>query len=343
MSKTKTIADYLKKLQKDQREGLGFDAYASYSAIKVYLEKNIYKNVELGAALQHDGLLNGHGERHVNDVIAHITRLLDGNFESLNIYETYILLLATLLHDIGNIKGRLNHEKKISEVINKCNDFARLDTPIKHNIQCVASSHGGRTETGNKDTLSQIPRKDQLGGEIIRPRAIAAVLRFADELADNSSRANMEMENEGLIPSHNRIFHIYSKCLQPVRITGTSIAFDYSMSRSIALEKFPIKNANGRTGKRYLFDEIIARLCKSFYEMEYCVKHGGGLFHFDDIAARINIYSDDADRLLMEIPLRFKSPGYPTAVKEINDILEIPIAFSTGDKLAKKISKVAYK
>ena len=344
MGKAKTIVDFLKKLQKDHGGSLSLDTYDSYTKIKSYLEKHIYKNVEMGAALRRDGLLNGHGKQHVDDVINHITKLLHGNFDSLNLYEVYILLMATLLHDIGNIRGRQNHEKNIAATISACEEFSRLDTPIRHNIQQIASAHGGRTDTGDKDTLSTVPRQDQLAGMTIRPRAIASILRFADELADNSSRANMDMENQALIPELNRIYHFYSKCLQPVRIEGTSIAFDYSMSRSLAVNQFSVRNANGRKVKRYLFDEIIARLCKSFYEMEYCVKHGGGLFHFDEITAKINIYSDDANKLLLEIPLRFRSSGYPKLCTSVNDILESPIPdrYSTGSKLARNMAKKSH-
>ena len=339
MKQKVTIEEHLEKLQHDMQDRVPFDFYKSYSRIKEYLEEHVYGQQIIGAALKGDGLLTDHGISHVKDVIEHMSKLLLYDYEALNIRETFLLLVAALVHDIGNVGGREGHEKRIDSIIKCCEEFERLETPIKHYAIQIAMAHGGRTSSGSRDTISNIRRVDQLGGGNIRPRALAALLRFADELADNSDRANCDMDQLGGIPKGNLIYHMYSKCLQPVIVEGVSVAFKYFMSADLATKKFE-KEVDGKTVKLYLFDEILQRLKKAFCEMEYCVKHSSGLFHFEGIDATIDILPNDARHDILSIPLRFKCCGYPKSPENLNEVLErpLPSEFSTGEEIAKYIA-----
>lgn len=331
-----TLVEYLKKLQRKARNCHGVDFYGKYEAIRRYLESHVYKQVEVGAALKGDGLLTGHGKEHVDDVIDHMCKLLLHDYRDLNIYEVFLLLIAALIHDIGNVGGRTAHEKRIATAIEGCEEFESLDDPTKHYVITIAEAHGGRTSVGDKDTLSVLRREDYLGGECIRTRALAALLRFADELADNFMRFNADMERLGQIPECNRLYHMYSKCLQPVVANGVTLSFVYSMSDHLAKEEFP-KVVNDKERPLYLLDEIFNRLMKAFSEMEYCVKHGGGLFHFEGIDSTITVFSSDLRKELVSIPIRIKDSGFPNRAKEFVDLLEEPLKeeFRSGKNMAK--------
>lgn len=339
MKQKLTIEEHLEKLQQCLQGRVSFDFYKSYSRIKEYLVEHVYGQQIIGAALNGDGLLTDHGVNHVKDVIEHISKLLLYNYDALSIDETFLLLVAALIHDIGNVGGREGHEKRIDSIIKGCEEFERLDTPIRHYAIQIAVAHGGRSSSGSKDTISSIRRVDQLGGGNIRPRALAALLRFADELADNSARANGDMDKLVGIPKGNQIYHMYSKCLQPVIIEGVTVAFKYFMSVELATAKFE-KEVDGKTVMLYLFDEILQRLKKAFCEMEYCVKHSGGLFHFEGIDATVDILPNDARHETISVPLRFKCYGYPKSPENLNEVLESPLPseFSTGEEIAKYIA-----
>lgn len=336
MRKKITLEDYLKKRQRERTQPSAFDFCEAYSSIKKYLEKHVYNSEELGAALRNDGLLTNHGKKHVEDVIHHIELLLQYDFSKLNLHETFVLLLAALIHDVGNISGRTEHEKKIAAVINGCDDYKRLDTTVKVTTISIAQAHGGRTKDGDKDTLSRVERETGLGGETISARSIAALVRLADELADNSERANDDMERLGQIPELNLIYHKYSKCLQHVTMEGVSLKFRYSMTIELALTKFK-KEEQGEVREKYLYDEILDRLRKASCEMAYCVRHGGGLFHYEDMVVAIDICSNEESEVLMTIPLRFKTAGYPRFDYDIREERETSEELSTGEKLASNL------
>lgn len=338
MAREKSLYEHLKKLQKERNHPSAFDFCGAYSAIKTYLEDHVYPHEEIGAALKNDGLLTNHGKKHVDDVIHHIELLLHDDFSNLNLHETFVLLLATLLHDVGNISGRTEHEKKIAFVMKNSEDYKRLDTTVKVTTMRIAQAHGGRTKEGNKDTLSIVRREEGLGGEKVRPRAIAALLRLADELADNSGRANDDMERLEQIPELNLIYHKYSKCLQPVMVEGDSLKFHYSMTVSQALTKF-MKDESGKMNEKYLYDEILDRLRKASCEVAYCVRHGGGLFHYEDLNVTIDICTNEESDVLITIPLRLKMAGYPRLDSDISVDHEASAQFATGDDLASELRK----
>lgn len=340
MGREKSLYDHLVTMQRKRNQPSAFDFCEAYSAIKKHLEDHVYDNEELGAAICGDGLLTNHGKKHVDDVIRHIERLLHNDFSQLNLHETFVLLLATLLHDVGNISGRAEHEKKISSIINQCDEYKRLDTTVKVTTISVAQAHGGRTKDGDKDTLSQVQRDMGLGGEVVHTRSIAALLRFADELADNSERANDDMERQGRIPEMNLIYHKYSRSLQPVIMEGVSLKFHYSITVNLALSKFK-KEENGEVREKYLYDEILDRLRKASCEMAYCVRHSGGLFHYDDIIVTIDICSNEESEVVKAIPMRFRTAGYPDFECDICVESESSEDLSTGEKLASELRKAS--
>ena len=62
--------------------------------------------------------LSDHSERHIQDVFERTYKVIgEEEFKSFNIYEIYCLAIMVLFHDVGNIRGRKNHQvqEKIAE------------------------------------------------------------------------------------------------------------------------------------------------------------------------------------------------------------------------------------
>ena len=62
--------------------------------------------------------LNDHGPEHTQKVIERAYSILKNTRIHLSEFETFILLCAIQIHDIGNVLGRSGHERKLNEIFN---------------------------------------------------------------------------------------------------------------------------------------------------------------------------------------------------------------------------------
>ena len=292
-----------------------------YFSFEKYMNDNVHPKVNEGAAASGDGVLTDHGPEHVQMVIHNAYSLLKGNnnnmlndnhgnFDSsshrrLNGYEIYILLLSIHFHDVGNIFGRNEHEKKIDEVMNKLGDKVPLDNAEKRMVRDIATSHGGFSvdNPNDMDTLKSLISHDRYSRLSVRHTLIASILRFADELADDNSRANRFAE----IGKQNILFHEYSKSLYPIEFKHNSIAFEYDIPHNLMIGK--IYTSQGET---YLYDEILRRLTKCMCELEYCRKFSDGLIFITTLNITINVLNKDSSYNCEEkIKFDLRLSGYP--------------------------------
>ena len=235
------------------------DLVEKYLYVENMLNDQWHKDVNLGAAVTGDGLLTDHGVEHVNDVMMHANMIIGKNVRKLNGYEIYLLLLAIHFHDLGNIKGREEHEEKIAEIMTEMGEALPLDITEKQFVIAIATAHGGYVN-GDKDTIYHINVDRGCNGIKVRAKLLAAILRFADELSDDFNRANYK----GIeIPAQNEAFHEYSKSLEPVLIEGETVAFHFRIPYTLTQNKI------GKANKRvFLYDEILERLAKTMRELE---------------------------------------------------------------------------
>src|SRR5262245_23527825 len=69
--------------------------------------------------------LTDHGPDHVHNVLENAEALLPTDGDHFNSRELYLLALAILFHDVGNIEGRSQHNQRVS----KFYDHARPGAP----------------------------------------------------------------------------------------------------------------------------------------------------------------------------------------------------------------------
>lgn len=278
------------------------DLVERYINLENKLNDEWHENVNLGPAIAGDGLLTNHGVEHVNDVMLHANMIIGKNIKKLNGYEIYLLLLAIHFHDLGNIKGREEHEEKIEEIMMEMED-ALPDAVEQQFIIAIATAHGGYVN-GDKDTIFHISVDKSCNGIKVRSKLLAAILRFADELSDDYTRAKFKgME----IPVKNQVFHEYSKSLEPVLIEGETVAFHY---------RIPYKLTQDRIGKAnkkvFLYDEILERLAKVMRELEYCRNYGEGLIKITTLNVTIEVLEPEKIIKSKEsIYFRLRIQGYP--------------------------------
>ena len=289
-----------------------------------YLNEHVHPTVQQRASLVDAGLyLTDHGPKHIELVLSRASSLVRtvksikdetsgmASYDSnLRPYEIFLLTLATHFHDVGNMYGREGHEKKILEVMNQVGALQPIHWPERNLIAKIALCHGGKFE-GEKDTIRSLAAGNEQNGDVsYRPQLLAAVLRLADELADEYSRA----DNFGLIepeklPLTCLIYQKYAAALKVnVRPLDGQIGLQFDLMADDLRRKFR-KFIGDRKKSVFLLDEIYDRTLKTYTEMVYCGRYMRCLdTHLHEVRVEVNVY---------------ESPHQPYPIKEASFIYTI--------------------
>jgi hypothetical protein len=169
--------------------------FFTYYAQKMILLNHFYPHVESIIPEFTD-----HGPSHIVRILELYQRILRNNVPglaetqevvdatSLNFYELYLLLSATVWHDVGNLLGREQHNKKIIQISNKLKKNFFVDKDVQKYALQIAKAHTGvngvRQEILSDDT-------NYMNKEI-NLRFLGAVLRFTDELEEGEVRIDKD-------------------------------------------------------------------------------------------------------------------------------------------------------
>nr|WP_293835170.1 hypothetical protein [uncultured Arsenicibacter sp.] len=273
------------------------DIPTHYKSISSKLRQWVHDNVNAGAAdIDHMHLTN-HGVVHIETLIKRISQMLNGNdFCELTPFESYILLLAAHIHDVGNIFGRKGHEINAVEIIKLIgNGLVGEDQVVWSYVYDIAKAHKG-------EIISTLPEEDFIDEEKVRIQLLAAILKFADELAENTVRADLVALALGTLKKEAELFHYYAKCLNSVvpNINARSILLKFHINEDLLsktflkIEKRGKKNINKQV---YLMDEIYLRTLKTYSERVYCSKYLRPYINFDTIKVSITIQMNDSRKI----------------------------------------------
>jgi len=286
-------------------------------AVGQYLQKEIHPHVEKGAMLRGDGYLTDHGREHIDTVIRRASELLGPVPGELTTYEAYLLVMAIHFHDVANIFGRAEHEKRAGDIMREIGRLMGDDSVEVRTIQQIARAHGGHVD-GDRDTITQLPFSEYVLGAHVRIQLLAALLRFADELADDSSRAARFPLEHNQIPASSEIFHAYARSLHTVAIDPHSrtIELRFDLYKPDAIRRF------GKGKKRaYLLDEIYSRTLKMHTERIYCSRFLVPVVRIDAINVRVSVYvSENQVTPDREIGYSLQERGYPVSPKTLSEL-----------------------
>ncbi len=315
------------------------DFYTRYKSLFDYLNRNVYDQVTMGAHLKDPEIvLNDHGAGHVITVIEKATELVAADDCDFSAYEIYILLLCILLHDVGNVFGRYEHEISVDKIISHAEELCGEDTVEIMLIRSIVDSHGGKIKgTDNKDKISPLKKEENCLKGIVRTRSVASVLRFADELADDKRRASTKLLEEDLLPPKSKMHHAFSACLDNVYVKHATktIELTFKISKTFATQFFANQDGN----EILLLDEIYNRILKMHLERIYCMRFLKGMIDIEKISISIEFYHV---RLTILPGLNFEISdlfGYPRG--NIDDLFLLcePLVNDFGTKLDGKYIK----
>jgi len=308
--------------------------YSRYESLYDFLKEKVYDQVNIGAHLKDpDILLNDHGIKHVETVIEKATELVRCKACDFTAYEVYILLLCVLLHDVGIIFGRYEHEINVDEIFSKVENLFGQNTIETMMIHRIVNSHGGKIQgTEEKDKISYLfpkPEENSLKG-IVRTHAIASILRFADELADDKRRAYNILLDQKEFPKKSEVYHIYSSCLDSVFVKHKiqAVELTFMIPKTYATQLFGNMNDNGIL----LIDEIYNRILKMHLERIYCMRFLKGMIDINKISVSIDFY-DNYYTILPQLKFEVSESGYPKGNIDDLFILCEPLTNESGQKI----------
>lgn len=314
----KNLREWFSDQPDEQFPPHGGSPYTSrFRNIADLMNEQVHPAVEKGAILKDGGFLTDHGPRHIETVIRRATSLLsfpEENFPKLSPYEVYLLLLAIHFHDVGNIFGRDKHETLHAKVLQQFEQLIGNEMVEKQAILRIARAHGGRIN-GSKDTISTLSKSDPVLGHRVRHQTLAAILRFSDELADDSHRASRIGKLLGIIPKESEVYHAYAKSLHSVVVCPEEhlVELHYSFLKEDAIRTFGKKVLEDGLDAVYLLDEIYERTLKMHFERKYCMQFMQEVVRIDALDVRIEVYEDDHSMTpcIEAIGYRLQEQGYP--------------------------------
>ena len=307
------------------------DYYCRFRKLDDHLNQNVHPTVNQGATAKGDGWLTDHGSQHVTTVIHRAGELVANrdNHESviLTPYETFLLITAIHFHDVGNVFGRDGHERHIADIMAQLDDNTiGSDAVEKRMIRDIAMAHGGYVD-GNgqdKDTIGHLSWEQPRGNTEPRMQFLAAVLRFADELADDHTRTNRFLVANRLL-RRSEAYHMYADRLRrvDVQLENQKVRLHFELDVSHATKKY----LKGRR-KVYLYDEIVERGLKMYRENLYCGRFMQPYVWLDTVEVCIIITTQKYMKVLEQIMFSLSQRGYP----------DWPTSLSEADPRATRIT-----
>lgn len=302
--------------------------FEHYTSIKQRLADKYYSVTGAALAQEGGGRYTKHDIGHVDDVIETAGLMLGLGLEGvvpaakhLSAYECFVLLVAILLHDAGNAIRRKGHEKKAAEILREVGEAVGLSAIEHKMIASIAQAHGGEMEDGDKETITRILSDPipSIQGIEVHARRLAALLRLADELSENHTRADeVALESEAT-PHLSILANLYCRAInRKIDFGGKSIHLEFTIDKSLLSRSFTIPDKDLGTRDILFVDYIAERLEKCESERRYCNRFLSGFATYDRIRAKLVIMNGDHE--IDTVVVDLEEVGYPSVTKKVREI-----------------------
>ena len=229
-----------------------------------------------------------HGEKHVESIMMVLGEMLKQSFGRLNEMELFILLCSCVFHDTGMAKSRAHHEQEVLSIIQQINKLI-LDISVNRQINQIAGAHTSKTdlkELNMKDSCTFSGRKYS-----VSTRALAAMLRFADDISETRYRILPDLLEEGKVPKENEIYWQYAYIVESVEVSVVEMncLIKMTIPKSILLKS--LETSDG--AEKIFFDYVLERIEKSNNERIMCSLEFRNIVMISELYIEINIMTDD--------------------------------------------------
>lgn len=288
----------------------GYNRFQLYSILKQKIYTDYLRDVDSGLTADTKGAAFTHHDiSHVDDLIRRAGELIGFYSEAkqaamfrLKPYELFVLLVACLIHDAGNILGRKGHAQRARGILRNVAS-GMLDQREISIISKIAQAHGGETTTGSRDTIGELPLEDGVENSSVRPQLLAAILRFSDELAENFRRSSRRHSPDSEFPN------LFCSVVSPrIEYDSRRINLDFTISDDVC--GLYGKNEDGH--EMYFLDYVRQRVIKTELERRYCDRFLRGFATYDRVRVNIDFIKDDHE--WKNINFELLEDGYPNSI-----------------------------
>ena len=264
------------------------DLWAKYSIMKSYLTAQYYPWIQANCPYFTD-----HGKLHVESTIEAANSMLlpsPKNRRNLSALDLYLLLCAVIWHDVGMVYDRSKHAERVSIMIQKIGELFFSPTIHRLVIELVkAHTREDGLEIPSREQDCAISTKTYT----VSPRALAAIVRFADEISENRSRISQALLKDGKVPEENRIYWEYANCIVASRADPLGeriiVSIEIEPDKAIAKYRCPKEctQYSKTDGSISLIEYVVYRLEKMNNERAYCARDFGKYASIRQIEVRL--------------------------------------------------------
>lgn len=253
--------------------------------------------------------LTDHGVDHIQDVMDRAAELLGFSnhyceesdraiVHDFTPYEMYVLLCGLLFHDVGNIFGRTKHNLKIADVWTKLPTWKAWKDIDRNIVIDVGRAHSGLTSAGEQDTLKPLSISSRyFDKQPVRLGPIAAVIRFADELAEGPQRTSQILIDCKLISKDSELYHHYAQ-ITTVAVDRQRGLVALTFHINIDNSAYPTKKTEKRAHLSSLLKMVYSRAAKMNNERQFARHYADVLMPFRETS----------------ISLTFQKSGQPLSI-----------------------------
>jgi hypothetical protein len=262
--------DLVQELQKRATAGdKNAASYVSkYTLMKAFLAKSYYPYIQANCQFFTD-----HGEAHIDGVIWAASQLLQraiSNEDLVTSFDIYLLLTAIIWHDAGMVSQRRGHEIAVRKLLDGVAELAFEDITEKRLVEEIIAAHTGR------GTIQRLRQEERFRHFNVYPRVLASILRFGDEISEDSSRISQALLKRGGVPAEHLIYWHYAACVKashpdPFR---ERVILTIEIDQSEAVQEFLLPQGTPNPPiKRTLIEYVVERIEKVVLERAYCATH----------------------------------------------------------------------
>ena len=257
---------------------------SAYGSTLDYLTSNIYEEIR---ASEPD--LTDHGPNHIANVQSNVLDLLEDQGEPLSAAELYCLAMCILFHDAGNIHKRLGHQHNIGAIFDAARGTNPADRREKTIVIRACGAHTGTASDGSGDTLRELAEVEQFDRKPVRLRELAAILRFADELAEGPQRTSSYRLQKGDYSDESTVYHEYASI--------THVLIDRGNRRILLAYEIQVASPKDEVERekslKLLLSKVFQRIDKLDQERRYAVHYSPSLSPFKATVASFTFHCGD--------------------------------------------------
>lgn len=260
-----------------------------YSTMKNYLLRQYYPWVQANCPYFTD-----HGQAHIESVIQSVSQLLlKSSKNDLTPLDLFLVLCAVIWHDVGMVFKRSGHSEEMKVIVEKIKELGFPDPSVSRLVLELVKAHE------KADGLT-VPETEQdctidIKTYTVLPRALAAIVRFSDEISENRSRISHSLLQSGEIPENNLIYWEYADCVTATRadpfrervVVSVEIEVDKAISRHSCPEE--CKAYSSDDASISLIEYLVARLQKMNNERAYCCREFKRYASIREIEVRLRL------------------------------------------------------